>query len=98
MKKLLFILILFITSCTYTKVDETTEIPNVITEELKTLPADTLYVLKTNDYHYYYNKNKVLIEKYDVRKDKVSINGVSFIIILLYCIFTIGLFLAYENY
>ena len=97
MKKLLFILILFITSCTYTKVDETTKIPNVITEELKTLSADTLYVLKTDDYHYYYDENKVLIEKYDVRNDQVSINAIILIMILLYCILTIILIFLHPD-
>ena len=53
MKKLLFILILFITSCTYTKVDETTEIPlkiynNGSLENVSNLPVGIYQMIYIN--------------------------------------------------
>lgn len=87
MKKLLFILILFITSCTYTKVDDSTNIPNVITEQLKFTQIDSVYVIKAKDYHYYYNSNKELIEKYKVDPNNVNISG--FFVVLFILVFFI---------
>lgn len=92
MKKLLFILILFITSCTYTKVNDSTSVPNVITEQLKSTQADTVYVLRSNNFHYYYNSDKVLIERYTVTKNDFSIDGIFVIIFLIsFVILVIGI-------
>lgn len=98
MKKLLFILILFITSCTYTKVDENTSVPNSITNELKTETIDTLYVIKSEDFHYYYNSDKILVEKYVTYKNEVSIPGLIFILwVLLTVVLIVILFNLFDS-
>jgi hypothetical protein len=96
MKKLLIILILFITSCAYVEVSDDTKVPNKITEQVKTLKPDTLYVVKSETFHYYYNSDKVLIEKYssdpaEFRIGVITLFVFSFLFIVLLIFFFIEL-------
>jgi len=97
MKKLLLILILFITSCTYIKVNDNTKVPNRVTEEVKTLKADTLYVVKTVDTHYYYNSDKVLIQKYSVKENTIAVDAVLFVVLMLMLVAFFILFLIFLD-
>lgn len=79
MKKLLFfIIIITMMSCTYKPVSENTELTNEVVQTIQSADSTNVqqvYVIKTSDYHYYYNEDKVLIEKYNVKKDDVSIDA-----------------------
>ena len=97
MKKLLVILCLaMMVGCTYKKVDESTEVPVKVMTELRNAQSDTVYVVKTEDFHYYYSKDKVLVEKYRVSTADVSIK--LFALVWVFFIFiAIGYFIGINN-
>ena len=95
MKKLLIALIaLAFMSCTYLPVDENSTISTGVQKELttKTVP-DTLYVVKTDANHYYFNSEKELIEKYQTDEDDVS-TPYPALIFLIVALFFVGLLLG----
>ena len=97
MKKLLVILCLaMMVGCTYQNVDESTEVPVKVMTELSNAQSDTVYVVKTEDFHYYYSKDKVLVEKYRVSTADVSIK--LFILVWVFFIFiAIGYFIGRND-
>ena len=82
--------------CTYQKVDESTAIPVKVITELSNAQSDTVYVVKTEDFHYYYSKDKVLVEKYRVSTADVSIK--LFTLVWVFFIFiAIGYFIGRND-
>ena len=97
MKKILVILCLaMMVGCTYQKVDESTAIPVKVITELSNAQSDTVYVVKTEDFHYYYSKDKVLVEKYRVSTAAVSIKFFAFVWVFFIFI-AIGYFIGRND-
>lgn len=95
MKKLLIALIaIAFMSCTYNPVDENTTTSTNVQKELTTKAVpDTLYVVKTDANHYYFNNEKELIEKYETDELDVTIPFPA-LIIFIGLIFVFGLLLG----
>jgi hypothetical protein len=93
MRKILLIatiLCISLGSCTYNKVSTSTTIPNDVVQSIPTLKIDTVYSLKTVNYHYYFDKNKQLIEKYNVDLRDISI-VLPLLLLIIMIIFLLGL-------
>ena len=83
---ILLLLSLVISSCAYQPIDTDTLITNNTTTELATANSDSIYIIKTENYHYYYDSNKILLEKYQVSNRFITIPWFVFLISLLFCI------------
>ena len=91
---ILLLLSLVISSCAYQPIDIDTDTNNAATE-LATTNIDSIYIIKTENYHYYYDNNKILLEKYPVSNIFITIPWFIFLISLLFCIlcgFILGIF------
>lgn len=93
MKRLLFfmpILLLVLSSCVYNEVSDNTTIPKSVIKQLDNSNIDTVYVVKTNTDHYYFDSKKELLEQYNVSDDFVGIPGIIFLL-LLFALFILGI-------
>jgi hypothetical protein len=82
----MLLLILITAGCAYQPVDTDTLITNNTTTELATANSDSIYIIRTKNYHYYYDNNKILLEKYPVNNIFIIIPWFVFLISLLFCI------------
>jgi hypothetical protein len=91
-KLLLFVtMIIIISSCVYTK-PENTNVPSRVTNSI--IDADTtqlisVYVVKDRTNIYYYSKDKKLIDRYDIDTYNISIDAVILIVIIFSLVFII---------
>lgn len=92
MKKIILLLLVVFTisSCAYNKVDKSTEIPNKVSNYILNTDSTTLeqvYVYYDNEVgsskHFYFDKDKNLIQIYSVSKMDISMHGISFILFIL---------------
>lgn len=86
MKKLFILMLLaaFFTGCAYTPVSENTSVPLEVYNKVKTdTTTVSFYVVTTNDYSYYFNESKELVQKYVIDGSYVAMSLEGFILLLL---------------
>lgn len=99
MKKLLFLFILIMAGCTYTPVSEDTVVKNSTTELVMSLDSTNLishYVITDDNFHYYYSEDKLLVQKYTVTDDEISIPAFLFIFAVI-LFFAFGLLIGLAS-
>lgn len=93
MKKLfiLMLLVAFFTGCAYTPVSENTTVPLEVYNKVKTdTTMVSFYVATSDNYSYYFNENKELVQKYISNENYVGLPLEGFILLLF--IFLIFMF------
>lgn len=96
MKKLFILMLLaaFFTGCAYIPVSENTSVPVEVYNKVKTdTTTVSFYVVTTNDYSYYFNESKELVQKYLIDESYVIMPLEGFILLLIiflmFIVFTI---------
>lgn len=100
MKKILFIIvtILLFASCVKVKyTEEEVTIPKEVYDKIHTSSVpDTLYVVETADYDYYFNQKKEVVAKYATdNEDYTEVNLIVFLVVVI--VFLIIILVAALN-
>ena len=86
----------FFTGCAYIPVSENTSVPLEVYNKVKTdTTTVSFYVVTTNDYSYYFNENKELVQKYISNENYIGLPLEGFILLLL--IFLMFMFFAISK-
>jgi len=105
MKRLVFFILIVITiiiifsSCTYNKVNKSTEVPYGVMDTILVVDSTScvhFFKVETDDNHFYFDENKVLVEKYTTKEEKITINIYLFVIGGV-IIFIVGCFIGASN-
>jgi len=88
--------VIILSSCTYNEVNDKTELPYSVMDSIVVVDSTALenvYVIETENNHFYFNENKKLVEKYITNNERVTLN-IYFLITLFIVVFLVGLFLG----
>ncbi len=98
MKKILlfFISIWLLSSCAYTPAEDIFSIPTSVYETMnsQTVIPDTLYVVKTEFNHFYFNQEKQLVHMYETAEKGVFFPDWIVVVAILVIAFLLGLVTA----